>query len=382
MASTKILVMKTRTSFLSSFASQSFIPVIIVLLYSLSSSAQTFYLKDIVMGNRYAPQNVKFVYETPWYYDYSIKTNRVDSRGGDIELHVVLKSIPDCKKIYHITWNFSKDVSMVSCGEKIYVDVVNTPIAASNCQWDWVFHNPSSLHLSNGPSGMTYNEASKDIKASYNEYVFLHYPGQIIQGEPQFTDQPNHHLHHAEQLSIVVCSRQDMAKEANAGHFHFNLDSRGISFDIDYVFSREPAVVLPQPITEALQNPVIQHNIQNAEGVYWMSIQVPGFLKGYNGKQIQLVIRFVDANDNFLSGNTADMRYVDASGNVATGTGLIHVNTDQFDLGSLQMWMPYYGLNLPYSGGVQAHELTAFAELFVDGQLKAQSLRIPLRVVW
>lgn len=375
--------MKTTTSFVHRLGVQSVV-FFVLLFTSLAISAQTFYLEKIVMGNRYAPDNVRFSYETPWYYDWSIKTNRVDAWGGDIELHVSVKSIPGCKKVYHITWAFSKDVSTVSCGEKIFVDVVNQPITGGNCQWDWVDINPSSLYLNNGASGMTWAEASQDPKASWREYVFLHHPRHTINGEPQFIDHKFIHLHHAEHLEIVVCSRPDMARDANGGNFHFNLDGRGIFFDIDYVFSKEPSgMQTPATVaTASLQNPIIQHNIQNAEGVYWMSIQVPGILQSYSGKQIQLVIRFVDAYGNLLPGNRGDLRYVDAAGYAATGSGLVNVTSNQFDLGTLQIWMPYYSLNLPNSGGTQSHDLTAFAELFVDGKMVAQSERVPLRVNW
>ena len=354
----------------------------VLFLSTLTVQAQSFYLKEIVMGNRYDPTNVSFRYKTPWYYDWSIENSKVDSRGGYLELHVVVKSKPDCKKVYKVNWTFSKDVSMVTCGEKIFIDVINQPISGGDC-WDWVDINPSSLSLNNGASGMTWVETSKDPKVSYREYVFLHHPGHIIQGEPQFTNQPNYHLHQALQLEMIVCSRPDMAKEANGGNFHFNFDGRGIFFDIEYVFSKDPPVSPPaSSTTSSLQNPVIQHNIQNAEGTYWMSIQVPGILQGYRGKQIQVVIRFVDAAGNLLPGNRGDMRYIDAGGYAATGSALVHVTSDLFDLGTLQLWMPYHGLNLPNTGGQVAHDLTAYAELFVDGKVAAQSQRIPLRVNW
>ena len=375
--------MKTKISIIIHFVLRRLhLFLLISFMSALPLRAQTFYLKDIVMGNRYDPNNVSFSYKTPWYYDWSIENSKVDSRGGYLELHVVVKSIPDCKKVYKVNWTFSKDVSTVNCGEKIFIDVINQPISGGNC-WDWVGINPSSLSLRNGASGMTWVETSKDPKVSYREYVFLHHPGHIIQGEPQFTNQQNYHLHQALQLEMIVCSRPDMAKEANGGNFHFNFDGRGIYFDIEYVFSKDPPVSSPgTSTTTSLQNPVIQHNIQNAEGTYWMSIQVPGTLQGYAGKQIQMVIRFVDANGNFLTGNRNDLRYVDSAGFAATGSGLVSVPAEQFDLSTLQFWMPYYSLNLPSTGGIKAYDLTAFAELFVDGKLVAQSLRVPLRVTW
>lgn len=370
--------MKTAQS--TSQLALSFSLILLFFLSGLTAQAQTFYLKDIVLGNKYAPNSTSFNYETPWYYDWSIKNNRANSWGGDLELHVTLKSKPNCKKIYKVTWTFSKDIRMVSCGEKIFIDVVNQPISGGDCGWDWVEHNPSSLALKTGASGMTYAEAKKDPKSSYREYVFLHHPGHVVRGEAQYIDNKFSHLHHAERLEIVVCSRPDMAAIANGGNFHFNFDGRGVFFDIDYLFSKESATPLP-PLSASLQNPIIQHNIQSS-GSYWMGIQLPGVLQGYAGKQIQIAIRFVDANGNFLPGNLNDPRYIDASGYAATGSGLISVTSDQFDLGSMQLWMPYYALNLLNTGGQQVHNLNAFAEVFTDGKMVAQSKMVPLQVTW
>ncbi len=355
---------------------------LLALLVVSGLHAQTYYLKDIVLGNRYVPNSQDFCYETQYDYAYCIKNNRVDSRGGDLELHVWLKTRPECKKVYQVRWSFNKDIRTVSCGEKILVDIVNQPVSGGDCGWDWVFHNPSSFSLLNGASGMTYAEAKKDPGYSYREYVFLHYPGHKVNGEPQFIDHKFTHLHHAEQLEIVVCSRKEMAIHAHGGNFHFNFDGRGLFFDIDYMFTTEPVETSPPKQNAALQPPVIQHNVQNNQGTYWMGIQVPGMLRGYAGKSIQIVIRFVDENGQFLLSNKSDVRYVDASGYVATGTEVIQVTADEFDLSSLQMWMPYASLSLAYTGGKQPYNLNVFAELFSDGKLMMQSSMVPIRVNW
>ncbi len=202
------------------------------------AQAQTFELQEIVLGNQYDRDNPTFQYETPWYYNWEVKVNRVDNWGGDIKLHVTVKSKPDCKRVYQIIWALGKDVSTLNCGEEVLVNVINRPISGGDCEWDWVEINPSSLAFNHGASGMTYPEVAKDPMAAYREYVFLHYPGHVIQGEPQFTDQEGYELHYANNLVLTVCSRADMANSANGGNFHLHLDGRGVNFDIDYIYSK------------------------------------------------------------------------------------------------------------------------------------------------
>ena len=344
--------------------------------------AQELYLNDIRIGNRYNPTNNLLDFKGAYYYNWSIKQNRVDSRGGDIELHVVKIDNPNCKKIYSIKWTFSKDISTVALGEKIFIDVYNQPISGANCSWDWVFHNPSSinLHAGNGESSFVSEERSKEPTPGHRDYVFVHSPGTTIQAEPQFTSQNGFALHY-KRLELVVGSRIDFASNATGGSFYFDLNGRDVSLDIAYVFSRQKS---PGNLTSQgnLSQPVIQHNVQNTEGVYWMGITVPGMLSGYEGRQLQIVVRFMDANGKLLTGNTSDFRYVDGNGYAATGSDRMIVPANNYDHSAIQLWMPYYALNLPYTGGQQSYSVNAYAEIFVDGQMVAQSQAVPFTVTW
>lgn len=349
--------------------------------------AQTFYLKDYVLGNSHDPNNKTWTWKASKYcpYNYTIKANRVDYLGGEIELHASPGTLPDCKSIYLIKWTFSKDIRTVTCGEKIFVEFSNRPISKENCGifvWEGDM-NPSGIGIKTGSgvgeSSLVYEERMKDPQSSYRDYVFQHYPGHYVHGEPVANQGEFVHVHHA-RVPLEVCSRKDYAEIANGGSFTLRMGNRGISFDVVYLYSKNQTVITPQ--NQTLQNPVIQHNIQNAEGVYWMQLSIPGQIQGFNGKQIQLVLRFVDANGNFLPGINYDQRYVDANGYAATGSTTINVNSDNFDLSSIQMWMPYYAFNLPNTGGNQTHNLYTFAEVYSEGKLIIQSQMVAFNVNW
>lgn len=396
----KTSVIKKRRS---PFVLEAIIFSLLIVFAFNTMQAQTFYLQDYVTGNSYDPYNRSFTWDAGnnCPYNWSIKTKRIDYLGGELELHASPGTKPECESVYKITWTFSKDMRVISCGEKIAVDVTNIPVSKQDCGifvWEGD-NNPSSITiicgLGSGESGLVSNMRNNDPTASYRDYVFSHQPSHVVHGEQPTYLTETIHKYNA-RLELVVCSRPDFAEVANGGSFAFRIGNRGISFDVVYLYSKNAAAVTPQitsqetpqaipsvpPPLTSLQNPVIQHNIKNTEGIYWMAINVPGSLQGYKGRQIQLVIRFVDSNRNFLRGSTSDLQYIDASGNAATGSNLITVDSDIFDLGTQQIWMPYYALNLTFTGGQQTYDIYAYAELFVDGQVAAQSQLVPLRVNW
>ena len=227
-----------------------------------NAEAQTFYLKDYVLGNSYDPSNRNFSWKASKYcpYNWSIKINRINTLGGAIELRASPVTKPDCRRIYRITWAFSKDIRTVSCGEKIFIDVTNMPISKDDCGifvWEGD-NNPSSITiLTEGESGLVHEIRSKDPRAAYRGYVFQHYPGQFVQGEPSAYQAKvkEQHLHHA-RLELVVCSRADMAKNANGGSFTFRIGNRGISFDVVYLYSKTPGRVRAE--CQTFSNPMIQ----------------------------------------------------------------------------------------------------------------------------
>lgn len=359
----------------------------LILFFFFQSNAQIFYLKDYVLGNSYDPNNKTWSWKASKYcpYNYSIKANRVDYFGGEIELHVSPGTQPDCKSIYLITWAFDKDIRTVSCGERIMVDFKNQPIVKENCGifvWEGDM-NPSSISIITGSgvgeSSLVYEERKNDPQGSYRDYVFSHHPGHVVHGEPVANQGEFVHVHHA-RVALDVCSRKDFAEIANGGSFTLRMGNRGISFDVVYLYSKKQIII--DPPKQTLPNPTIQHNIQNTEGVYWMQITIPGYLQNFYGKQVQLVLRFTDANGNYLPGIKEDQRYIDASGYAATGSGMISVNSNNFYLGPYVMWMPYYALNLPNTGGATTHSLYTFAEVYSEGKLIMQSQMVPFTVSW
>jgi hypothetical protein len=358
-----------------------------LLLFFSSAVSQSFYLKDYILGNGYDPTNKSWTWKASKYcpYNYSIKANKVDYWGGEIELHASPGTKPACKSIYKINWTFSKDIRTITCGEKIFIDIKNVPISKSDCGifvWEGD-QNPSSISIKCGSgvgeSALVYEIRKNDPMGSYRDYVFSHYPGHIVHGEKPSHVNEYTHQNHA-RVVLDICSRKDYADIANGGSFTFRIGNRGISFDVVYLYDKNSITVPPEPVS--LSNPLFTHNIQNSEGVYWMKIQVPGNWQFQQAGEFQLIIRFIDPEGNFLPGINYDNRYIDSNGYAATGSAIIQVPAGNYDISSQEIWMPYYALNLPKTGIQQTYNINAYAEIFLNGKVVGQSQLVPLTVNW
>jgi hypothetical protein len=141
----------------------------------------------------------------------------------------------------------------------------------------------------------------------------------------------------------------------------------------------------PMPITPTqvanFQPPLIHHNLLR-NGIYFMDIQVPGFLHHSVGRYAQIVVRFFFQNNVPLFANPMEMQYRDTHGNVVTGTSQFLVTTGPYDLSQAYLSIPYYAFNLRPTGGQMSYYLVAFAEIFVNNALIARTPSAPFTVVW
>lgn len=130
-----------------------------------------------------------------------------------------------------------------------------------------------------------------------------------------------------------------------------------------------------------LQEPEITHNILT-NGEYWMSIKPVGWISGFQGRKLQLVTRFYYSNETPLYAAAQETTYRDMNGLVAAATSSMTINTSTMDLRQQVMTIPYRALNLPLTGGQASYNLFLFVDVFVDGQLQKQSVRVPFTVSW
>ena len=80
------------------------------------------------------------------------------------------------------------------------------------------------------------------------------------------------------------------------------------------------------------------------------------------------------------SGDYSD--YQDAAGSVVASSIQEPLADGTIDLSTVQIWLPYFALNLPDTDGQKTHNLLVFTEVYVDGKLLAGSETVPFSVKW
>jgi hypothetical protein len=130
-----------------------------------------------------------------------------------------------------------------------------------------------------------------------------------------------------------------------------------------------------------LREPEITHNVLT-NGEYWMNIRPVGWIAGFQGRTLQLVARFYYSNETSLRAAAQETDYRDVAGLVAAASTPVTINTPTMDLRQQTISIPYRALNLPSTGGQASYNLFLFVDVFVDGQLQKQSVRVPFTVSW
>ncbi len=133
-------------------------------------------------------------------------------------------------------------------------------------------------------------------------------------------------------------------------------------------------------VTVEMQSPVVCHHM--ADGQNWQSLEitVPGKLHQAKDKELRIVVRFLNENRELLKSHDGEITCSDKSGNVS-GSKSIIVPSGEMDLKTVKIEVPYYALNLPFTG-YKTHWLSAYAEVFVDNESVGTTPSRLFRVNW
>ncbi|MBK7409315.1 MAG: hypothetical protein IPL49_07295 [Saprospirales bacterium] len=130
-----------------------------------------------------------------------------------------------------------------------------------------------------------------------------------------------------------------------------------------------------------MQAPIVQHNVRNDQGIYWMQLLLPGFIENAAGKSLQIVMRFSDANGQFLPTAPQESVYCDQGGYAASAAPLIRIPSNFYSFQNQVIWMPYYALNLALIENLN-YSVYVYAEVYVDGMSVGVSEKTGMNVVW
>jgi Effector-associated domain 11 len=129
-----------------------------------------------------------------------------------------------------------------------------------------------------------------------------------------------------------------------------------------------------------VQVPLYQPNIlKNNE--YWMRIWLPGRIVGGQGRTCMLVTHFL-YNGKLLFAHPKEVIFRDIYGNVAVGTQPFIISSNDFDVSSMVMEIPYSSLNLNYTGGKVENTIDMNVDVYIDGVFMAKSDKQSFGVKW
>ena len=340
----------------------------------------------IVNGFAGKPNEITYIVSDP-------EIKRMDTQGGEMWFALTPKTHPACKQYFKVGWNFDQSVQTLSEGQRVNVQVYNIPsgdsgVGLKHCylegkQWAYDGGYLAINFLGGNSNHFHHQEQYAKYWGPKSQYLMTLNPNKNVSAYPVSPGYPIDVGTSAGTLLVMDGVYKVGETDAPFGSFCFEISKGGVfKYIIMYTFdglTSPKASIYQYPLS--VQAPLVQHNIQNAQGEYWMQINLPGSVQKAIGKALQIVIRFCDAKGNLLPASPQEQTYRDAGGYVATSSPILNVSDDNFVFNDIVIWMPYYALNLPKTG-YQTYSVFAYAEIFVDGKSIGFSEKTPMNVTW
>lgn len=340
----------------------------------------------IVNGFEGPPNQTTYIVSDP-------EIKRLDTRGAEFWFALTPKSHPDCKQYFRIGWTFDQDVSTLSEGQSVNVQVFNLPsgdvtTGLRQCYREaksWAYDG--GYLIANFLGGSSNSIHQKPEYSKYwgpkSQYLFTLSQSGGIQVYPV---DPGYKTAVGTDVGTITV-RDGIYKigetDAPFGSFCIEI-SKGAVFRymVTYLYDGKVAPASPTGnFSVNMQAPLVEHNIPNTQGTYWMKLTLPGVIEKAAGKSLQIVMRFCDDKGQLLPTASQETVYRDAGGYAASTSPIIQIPSNSYALQEAVVWMPYYALNLPRTG-FQNYAVYVYAEVYVDGMSVGVSEKTAMNVVW
>ncbi|PKN96190.1 MAG: hypothetical protein CVU43_21980 [Chloroflexi bacterium HGW-Chloroflexi-5] len=303
------------------------------------------------------------------------------------------KTHPACKQYFKVGWNFDQSVEALFEGQMVNVQVYNIPSGDSGegfkeCyqqgkQWAYDGGYLTISFLGGNSNHFHHQENYAKYWGPKSQYLMTLKPNKRVEAYPVNPGYPTDVGTSTGTLFVIDGIYNVGETDAPYGSFCFEISKGGVfKYCVMYTYDGLTGSITPNSAYPFfIQSPLVQHNIQNAQGEYWMQINLPGSIQKAIGKSLQIVIRFCDANGHLLPASPQEQTYRDTGGYVATSSPILGISDNNFALNDIVIWMPYYALNLSKTG-YQTYSIFAYAEVFVDGKSLGFSDKTAMNVTW
>jgi hypothetical protein len=318
---------------------------------------------------------------------------RLDPQGGELWFTVTSKSFPTCKQVFRVGWAFDRPVMTLTEGQTVQVQVFNWPVGDKGgvgyreCYQQgrqWAYDESFfTIHFRGGAYCHFHNR--KDYAkywGAQSPFLFVTEPAEGIVSYP--VDPGFGAPVGLTTGSLFVKNGVKEVGDLNVPQGSFTIEiSKGKAFryNIIYLYEGKPGPKVAARTPLILEKPVVQHNIPNEDGIYFMQLSLPGSVQNSAGKSLRVVMRFCDADGKLLPAAPDEPTYRDQRGYVASASEPLIIPDNNFPLEELVVWMPYVALNLEKTGYV-SHSLMVYAEVFLDGKSVGVSEKVLMDVLW
>lgn len=294
---------------------------------------------------------------------------RIDSLGGDLLFYMTPRSDHDCRQAFRIGWNFGQPVSDLEEGKSVNVEVFIYPLVDTNRMMLECYRTSREAAVHNNGIWIKFIGGDAKGLTSQPDLAFywersspdlfrLDRPVEAVSG----SGLSNGH---------GTMAVQDLDKDPSNENIFFGTMALEISmadvfeFRILYLYDGRESDVSPEGAHRLLLDKlVVEHSVTGNRAAPVMNISLIGLLEQAVGRDVQIVIHFLDNYRRPLPGIEGDAAYCDSTGFAVASSPVRRVPSRQYYLNELMITVPYYALNLPTTNA--SHTIYLYAEIFLD----------------
>ena len=346
--------------------------------------------KEIQYTNWQVVDIVSDYVRTVEHSDYIVggpEVKQLDTEGAEFLFFISPKSDPTCRQLFRVGWTFDTDISKLEERQTINIQLFNNTGEEDSSGIRSCYR--AAKRLINDDTWLTLSFKG-GIKASLHENPdYSWYWGEksnhLFTLSNSTTAYPVYNKEETFVASITVRDGQDTIGTTNApfGSLVFEIEKRDVfRFEVLYLFYGEESDISPAGAHRLrIDKPEVIHNVNGRQGGFEMNLFLPGLIDEALGRDLQIMMHFIDGYGRPMPAYPGDTAYNDGYGNAAVRSPSVKVNDKRFDLLNVRIWMPYYALNLPKTG-TRGHIIWVYAEVYLDEKIIGVSKPVQTLVVW
>jgi hypothetical protein len=294
---------------------------------------------------------------------------RLDSLGGDLLFYLTPQRDHDCRQAFRIGWNFAQPVSDLEEGKGVNVEVFSYPVVDSNRMMRECYRaSRESAGQSDGVwiqfiGGDTEGLASQPDLAFYWEKST---PVLFKVDQPIGAASGGGNEKNSGTMTVQDLDHDPSTAGIFFGTMALEIGMEGVfEFRILYLYDGRESDVSPEGAHRLLLDKlVVEHSVTGNSAAPVMNISLIGLLEQAVGRDVQIVIHFLDNYRRPLPGMEGDAAYCDSTGFAVASSPVRRVPSRQYYLNELMITVPYYALNLATTNA--SHTIYLYAEIFLD----------------